>query len=152
MCHDVDIRPSGVFQHHGVSDVLEDPRPKSFVVCKLTLRHFRPHIGPRIRVNANRSEEEVYNQHVVHRVYVHVDMLVEQLDIVDESCQRPRPMSKVMYTLGAHLYEVLFFGIKMFIWSDEAVINNFIRRYRDHMGAAAMIGHNMFREDTRPTW
>jgi hypothetical protein len=54
-----------------------------------------------------------------------------------------------MYTLGARLCRVSFFGMKMFIPSAELVIDNFICRYRDYMRATVSTGRNLFKYGAR---
>ena len=53
-------------------------------------------------------------------------------------------MSEALFTLGARLCRVSFFGMKWSIPSAEPVIDNFIRRYRMQMGAELPIGRNQF--------
>ena len=58
-------------------------------------------------------------------------------------------MSEALYTVGARLCRISFFEMKMSIPSAEPVIDNFIRRYRDQMGATVPTGRNLFDYGTR---
>lgn len=53
-------------------------------------------------------------------------------------------MSEALCTLGACLCRVSLFGMRISIPSAEPVIDNFIRRYRDQMGATVPTGRNVF--------
>lgn len=53
-------------------------------------------------------------------------------------------MSEALYSLGARLCRVSFFGMKWSIPSAEPVIDRFIQRYRDQMGSAVLTGRNLF--------
>ena len=53
-------------------------------------------------------------------------------------------MAEALYTLGARLCKVSLFGMKMSIPSVEPVIDNFIRKYHDQLGATVPTDRNLF--------
>ena len=58
-------------------------------------------------------------------------------------------MSQALYSLGARLCRVSFYGMKWYISSAEPAIDAFIRRYREEMSTEVPIGRNLFNYGAR---